>query len=108
AVIIAYAQRAEAPPRIKSHLSFQIRIFWAAFGMSILASAAALAAFLLAALDMLAEGPDQTWSGVSLDLAHLFATADWVQAHPTPIVLLTVVALLVSFATMLWLIAAPA
>jgi uncharacterized membrane protein len=108
AVIIAYAQRAEAPARIKSHLSFQIRVFWTAFGLSIVASASALGAFMLAAMDMLEEGPDQTWSGVSLDMAHMLAAGDFGQVHPTPIVALAVVALLTSVVTMLWLIAAPA
>jgi uncharacterized membrane protein len=108
AVIIAYAQRPEAPARVKSHLNFQIRIFWVAFGLTIVASGAGLAAFLMTLLNMVSDGPDQTWSGVTLDAAHMFASADFWNSHPTPIVALTVTALLVSFATLVWLAAAPA
>ena len=109
AVIIAYAQQAEAPPRIRSHLKYQIRIFWIALGLSIVASACALTAFLLAALDMLQDGVDQTWNSVSLDVGHMFVSADLAHlSMATPIVALTVVALLAAGVTMLWLIAAPA
>lgn len=37
AAIIAYSQRDEAPPTIGSHYSFQIRIFWVAFVIALVA-----------------------------------------------------------------------
>ena len=109
AVIIAYAQQTEAPPRIRSHLRYQIRIFWIALGLSIVASACALTAFMLAALNVLQDGVDQTWNSVSLDVGNMFVTADLAHlSMKTPIVALTVVALVTSAVTGIWLIAAPA
>ncbi|HWA60000.1 MAG TPA: hypothetical protein VG939_01425 [Caulobacteraceae bacterium] len=109
AVIIAYAQQAEAPPRIRSHLKYQIRIFWIAFGLTIVASGAAMTAFLLAAVDLFEGGVGQGIGGFSLDMAKLMMITDMASIRvATPVVILTVAAVLVSAVTMLWLIAAPA
>ncbi len=109
AVIIAYAQQDEAPERIRSHLRFQIRIFWVAFGLSLLASATALTAALLAAMDFLQVGVDKTWTSFSVDLARLVVLSDLEHLRvATPVVGLIVATVLVSFVALLWLIAAPA
>ena len=109
AVIIAYAQQDEAPARIRSHLRFQIRIFWVAFGLSLVASATALTAALLAAMDFLQVGVDKTWTSFSVDLARLVVLSDLEHLRvATPVVGLIVATVLVSFVALLWLIAAPA
>ena len=109
AVIIAYAQQDEAPERIRSHLRFQIRIFWVAFGLSLVASATALSAALLAAMDFLQVGVDKTWTSFSVDLARLVVLSDLEHLRvATPVVGLIVATVLISFVALLWLIAAPA
>lgn len=109
AVIIAYAQQNEAPARIRSHLRFQIRIFWVAFGLSLAASAAAMTAALLAAVDFVQVGVDKTWTSFSLDMARLVVISDLEHLRvATPVVGLVVATILLSVTTLLWLIAAPA
>ncbi len=109
AVIIAYAQQDEAPERIRSHLRFQIRIFWVAFGLSLVASATALTAALLAAMDFLQVGVDKTWTSFSVDLARLVVLSDLDHLRvATPVVGLIVATVLISFVALLWLVAAPA
>lgn len=109
AVIIAYAQQNEAPARIRSHLKFQIRIFWVAFGLSLAASATALTAVLLAAVDFVQVGVDKTWTNFSLDMARLMVITDLEHLRvATPVVGLVVATILISFVALVWLIAAPA
>jgi len=109
AVIIAYAQQNEAPPRIRTHLRFQIRIFWVAFGLSVAASAAALTAALLAAVDFVQVGVDKTWTSFSVDLARLIVMNDLQHLRvATPVVGLVVATVILSFLALLWLVAAPA
>jgi uncharacterized membrane protein len=109
AVIIAYAQQNEAPARIRSHLRFQIRIFWVAFGLSLAASATALTAVLLAAVDFVQVGVDKTWTSFSLDMARLMVISDLEHLRvATPVVGLLVATILLSFVALVWLIAAPA
>jgi len=109
AVIIAYAQQNEAPARIRTHLRFQIRIFWVAFGLSVAASAAALTAALLAALDFVQVGVDKTWSSFSVDLARLIVVSDLQHLRvATPVVGLVVATVILSMLALLWLVAAPA
>jgi uncharacterized membrane protein len=43
AAVIAYSQRREAAPRVRSHFDFQIRIFWVAFVLTLAAASAGLA-----------------------------------------------------------------
>ncbi|MGA0600465.1 hypothetical protein ACO2Q3_07130 [Caulobacter sp. KR2-114] len=109
AVIIAYAQQNEAPLRIRSHLRFQIRIFWVAFGLSVAASAAALTAALLAAVDFVQVGVDKTWTSFSVDLARLLVMSDLQHLRvATPVVGLVVATIILSFLALLWLVAASA
>lgn len=109
AVIIAYAQQNEAPARIRTHLRFQIRIFWVAFALSVAASAAALTAALLAAVDFVQLGVDKTWSSFSVDLARLLVMSDLQHLRvATPVVGLVVITVIASFLALLWLVAAPA
>jgi uncharacterized membrane protein len=108
AVVIAYAQRPEAPARVKSHLNYQIRIFWIAAGLTIVASGAGLVGFGLMFFEMLETGAGQDWRDVLNDMAHTFASSDLLSAHPTPVVMLFAVAFLGSLITLLWLAAAPA
>lgn len=107
AVIIAYAQQNEAPARIKSHLRFQIRIFWVAFALSVAASATALTAALLAAVDFIQVGVDKTWSSFSIDLARLIVMSDLQHLRvATPVVGLVVATVIASVLALLWLVAA--
>lgn len=103
AVIIAYAQRDAAPPPIRSHHQFQIKIFWVAFAMSLLAGVCVLGAVGSALSQFVAFTRDAGWDGlgaIEIDLSRL--TVDGRS------VALGIAALVLGFLTTVWLIAAPA
>jgi hypothetical protein len=80
-----------------------------AFSLSLAASAAAMTAALLAAVDFVQVGVEKTWTSFSVDLARLVVVSDLEHLRvATPVVGLVVLTLLLSFITLLWLIAAPA
>lgn len=103
AAIIAYSQRDDAPSPARTHLNFQIRIFWVAFVLSLGAGACALGAVISAAGDLVAFGQANGWRGFDdfdIDLSRLSIDG-------------TVIALIVGFAVFsvlsaAWLVAAPA
>jgi uncharacterized membrane protein len=103
AVIIAYAQRDEASPTIRSHHDFQIRIFWVAFAMTMGTGACALAA-VVSGLGALLDFTRSTgWSGfghIEINLSQFSLDGR--------IVGFTVAALVLGLLTMIWLVAAPA
>ncbi|HEX5377573.1 MAG TPA: hypothetical protein VFW47_03330 [Phenylobacterium sp.] len=77
AAIIAYSQRDEAPSDVRSHMNFQIRIFWVAFGLSLAAGLCAIGAAIRAVRDLVgisARHPVESYMGVTditLDLSRL-------------------------------------
>jgi len=75
-VAIAYARRKQAPELIGGHHGFQIRIFWVAFALALLAGAAGLSALLMAVSEGLRQASMDHWTGWSnLRLAEIFSPA---------------------------------
>jgi uncharacterized membrane protein len=103
AAIIAYTQRDEAPPDLRTHYDFQIRIFWVAFALSIAAAACVLGAVVSGVAELLTYNRIEAFMGVEdvhLDLSRISIDGR--------IIGLTVAAFLLAFMTALWLVAAPA
>ena len=103
AAIIAYSQQDEAPPTIRSHYKFQIRVFWIAFGLALAAGLSFLGVVIRVTSEVFQFTQLPGWDvhdNVKLDLSNV--TLDG-----------TLMALLASsalFATLggVWLILAPA
>ncbi len=103
AVIIAYSQRDEALPALRSHHDFQIRIFWVAFALTIAAGACGLGALISGVGELLEFTRVNGWQDmntVNIDLSRL--------QFDGRIVVLLVSAVVLSLLAGLWLIAAPA
>lgn len=103
AVIIAYVQRDDAPPRIRSHHTFQIRIFWVAFTLTLAAGVCFLTALVSGLSELIAVGGVNGWdhaSNINLELSHMSLDGR--------VVGLVVGGVILSILTGLWLIAAPA
>src|SRR5687768_6848331 len=64
AAIIAYTQRDEAPPDVRTHYDFQIRIFWVAFALSIAAAACVLGAVVSGVAELLTYNRIEAFIGV--------------------------------------------
>jgi len=102
AAVIAYAQRDAGNPAIRSHYNFQIRIFWVALALSLVAAICAVAAAAISVghlVEMGAQGGWDAWDGIS------FSASD-IHVDPPVIVLLAITAL-AALATALWLMVAP-
>jgi uncharacterized membrane protein len=103
AAIVAYSQQDEAPPTIRSHYKFQIRVFWIAFGLALAAGLSFLGVVIRVTSEVFQFTQLPGWDvhdNVKLDLSNV--TLDG-----------TLMALLASsalFATLggVWLILAPA
>lgn len=102
-VIIAYAQRDNVSPALAQHHRFQIRIFWAAFILSLIAGVCALTAAVLSVGDIIAFSQAGGWDKLFAGEA---TVAD--MRIDTVAFVLIGVAILLSILTGLWLIAAPA
>ncbi|MDO8378100.1 MAG: hypothetical protein V4597_09450 [Pseudomonadota bacterium] len=103
AVIIAYSQRDEAPPSIRSHHDFQIKIFWVAFALTMAAGACGLGALISGVGELMEFTRVNGWDGfstINIDLSRL--------AIDGRIVALLVAAVVLSLLAGVWLIAAPA
>lgn len=103
AVIIAYSQRSEAPPPIRSHHDFQIRIFWVGFALTLLAAASVLGAAVGLVGELFAASRDEDWRNLDelrIEISRLSFGAS--------VVLMGGLAAIFSFLTCLWLAAAPA
>lgn len=103
AVIIAYSQRDEAPPSIRSHHDFQIKIFWVAFALTMAAGACGLGALISGVGELMEFTRVNGWDGfstINIDLSRL--------AIDGRIVVLLVAAVVLSLLAGVWLIAAPA
>ena len=102
AVVLAYVQRDVAAPAIRSHFNFQIRIFWVALALTVIAALSALGALAVGVGQIVDVGMDRqwdAWDGVSFDGSDI-------RIDPAIVVLLGVAAGAVVAAT-LWTILAP-
>lgn len=103
AVVIAYSQRQEANPRVRSHYDFQIRIFWVAFVLTLAAASSALAGVTAAVgefIDVASITRIDRIESISVDLSHI--TIDG------RIVGLLVLACVLGFLSSIWLLGASA
>ncbi len=103
AVVIAYAQRDQASPRIVSHYNFQIRIFWVALILSVLAAACGTFGLIAAIGDVFqyaVRGDWSAWDVVAVDFENI-------RFDPAMIVMMIAAAAFTVVAT-IWLLCAPA
>ncbi len=103
AVIIAYSQRDEAPPALRSHHDFQIKIFWVAFALTMAAGACGLGALISGVGELMEFTRVNGWDGfsnINIDLSRMVIDGR--------IVSLMVAAVVLSLLAGVWLIAAPA
>lgn len=103
AVIIAYSQKDQASPFVRSHHDFQIRIFWVGLATTLIAAASVLGVVMGMVGELIemsrAQGWRQ-WDDVRIELREL--------SIDTGVVLMGAAAVLFSAITWLWLIIAPA
>lgn len=103
AVVIAYSQRREASPRIRSHYDFQIRIFWVAFVLTLAAASSGLTGVIAGLgelIDVASISRIERIESISIDLSHI--TIDG------RVVGLLVAACVLGFLSSLWLLGASA
>lgn len=107
AAIIAYSQRDETAPEIRSHYDFQIKIFWIAFAMSMAAAACVLGALVSGVGELIEFGRAYGFNNLDLDFDTVTIDLSRISIDGR-IVGLTVAALLLALLTSVWLVAAPA
>jgi len=103
AVVIAYVQRDVADEEMRRHFVSQIRIFWVALAMTVVAALGALGAFAVSVSQLIEIGIHHnwdTWDTISFEISDF-------ELSPAAIMLLGIAAI-ASLATALWLIVAPA
>jgi uncharacterized membrane protein len=103
AVVIAYAQRRGAPPALRSHHQFQIRIFWIGFALTLAAGLCGLAALLLGIGALVEFTRVNGWDGMGpfhIDVSRLSLDGT--------VVGLSAAAAGFTLLSMFWLVAAPA
>lgn len=99
AVALAYGQRSKAPPNLKRHFGVQIRIFWIAFFVALLAAACGFAGLVMAIVE-LARSAGWVWTWDDVDLRALRVGGD--------IVVLLVAAVVLSLIDAAWLMVSSA
>jgi uncharacterized membrane protein len=103
AVVIAYSQRQEASPRVRSHYDFQIRIFWVAFVLTLAAASSGLAGVIMGLgelVDVASITRIEHIESIRIDLSHI--TIDG------RVIGLLIAACLLGFLSSIWLLAASA
>jgi uncharacterized membrane protein len=103
AVFIAYSQRDSAPRHLRSHFSFQIRIFWIAFALTIAAAACATAgvvAGLGEIIDVAAVTGFDGFGALRLELSDV--------TIPAGVIALLATAVVLGFLSSFWLLLASA
>lgn len=103
AAIIAYSQQDEAPPTIRSHHKFQIRIFWVAFALAVAAGLSFLGVVIRVTGEVFEFTQITGWDthdNVKLDLSN-------VTLDGTLVALLTATGLFSALGGV-WLVLAPA
>ncbi len=98
AVALAYARKSKTGPGLKKHFRFQIRIFWVAFFIALLAGACGIAGVVLAVIELAQGAGVWPWEGV--DLRSMRVGGD--------IVFMLVAAVILSLIDAAWLMASSA
>lgn len=101
AAIIAYTRRSMAPEPVRSHFEFQVRAFWIAFGLALLAGVATLSAVIHIMVSLYGQASASGWGGydrmeVVIGQVAVDATLLWLAAA----------AVVLTFLSGLWLMAA--
>jgi uncharacterized membrane protein len=99
AVALAYSRKSRASLGLRKHFRFQIRIFWLAFFIALLAGGCGMAGVVLAVVE-LARSAGWVWTWDAVDLHSLRVGGD--------IVFLLVAAVILSLADAAWLIISSA
>lgn len=102
AVVIAYVQRDVASPAVRSHFNYQIRIFWVALALSVIAALSALGALAIGIgqlIDFSLHNQWDAWDTIAFDGSDM-------RIDPAVILLLGVTAIALLAATF-WLLIAP-
>jgi uncharacterized membrane protein len=103
AVVIAYSQRNEASPQVRSHYEFQIHIFWVAFTLALAAAACGLAG-VIGGLGELIDMADISrlnhFDSIRIDLSNIIIDGR--------VVSLLAAAVILGFLSSIWLLAASA
>lgn len=103
AVVIAYAQRDQANPQIVSHYNFQIRIFWIALVLSVIAAACGTFGLIAAIGDIFqyaVHGDWSAWDVVAVDFENI--------RFDPAMITLTIAAGVFTVIATIWLLCAPA
>jgi len=103
AAVIAYSQKREASPRIRSHFEHQIRIFWVAFVLTLAAASCGLAGViggLGEMIDVASISRIEHIESINIDLSHI--TIDG------RVIGLLVAACVLGFLSSVWLLGASA
>ena len=102
AVVIAYVQRDVAGPAARTHFNFQIRIFWVALGLTVIAALSALGALAIGIgqlVDFGIHGQWDAWDSIGFDGSDI-------HIEPSIVMLLGVAAAGI-VAAAFWLIVTP-
>jgi len=103
AVVIAYSQKRDASPRIRSHFDYQVRIFWVAFVLTLAAASCGLAGVICGLgemIDMASISRIEHIESINIDLSHI--TIDG------RVIALLVGACVLGFLSSVWLLGASA
>ncbi len=74
AAVIAYSQRREASPRVRTHFDFQIRVFWVAFVLTLAAASCGLTGIVAGLgelIDVASITRIERIESIRLDLSHV-------------------------------------
>ena len=102
AVVLAYVQRDVAGPAVRSHFNYQIRIFWVALALTLIAALSALGALAVGVgqlVDFSMHGQWDGWDAIAFDGSEI-------RIDPAIILLLGVTAAALLAATF-WVVLAP-
>jgi uncharacterized membrane protein len=77
AVVLAYAQRDQADAHFRSHFDFQIRIFWVALALAVVAGVCGVAGVAMAVCEALQYGATSwdAWEGFDPDFSEIAVSA---------------------------------
>lgn len=99
AVALAYTHKSKVGPILKKHFRIQIRIFWSAFFIALLAGACGMAGVVLSVIE-LARGAGGFWNWDNVDLKSMRVGGD--------IVFMLVAAVILSLIDAVWLMISSA
>lgn len=103
AAVIAYSQRREASPRVRTHFDFQIRVFWVAFVLTLAAASCGLTGIVTGLgemIDVASITRIERIESIRIDLSHV--TLDG------RVIALLIGGVILGFLSSVWLLGASA